>query len=206
MADAKAAKKDDKKDDKNPKAEAEGMEGADSGAFGSADSKNKKLKTIIFIALPIILLIGGGAAAYFMGFIGGHKAEGDLQCEKVKEGDEHYAACAEDLAKAVTGSTPGIFVPVPDITVNLTASGRQQRFLKIALKVELEKPEQQAAFETIMPRVIDQFQTYLRELRVEDLRGSSGIYRMKLELLNRVRAAAPDIGVKDVLFQEILIQ
>jgi flagellar FliL protein len=70
----------------------------------------------------------------------------------------------------------------------------------------LEKPEQQAAFETIMPRVIDQFQTYLRELRVEDLRGSSGIYRMKLELLNRVRAAAPDIGVKDVLFQEILIQ
>jgi flagellar FliL protein len=210
MADAKAAKKDDKKDDKDPKdpkAEGAAEGAAEGGEADPAVAKKKKIKKIaIFAVIPIVLLLGGGAAAYFMGFIGGHKAEGDLQCENVKEGDEHYAACAEELAKAVTGSTPGVFISVPDITVNLNASGRQQRFLKIELKVELEKPEQQAAFETIMPRVIDQFQTYLRELRVEDLRGSSGIYRMKLELLNRVRAAAPDIGVKDVLFQEILIQ
>ncbi len=75
-----------------------------------------------------------------------------------------------------------------------------------AFSQDLEKAEDQARFETILPRVIDQFQTYLRELRVEDLRGSSGMYRMKIELLNRVRAAAPAIEVKDVLFQEILIQ
>ena len=55
-------------------------------------------------------------------------------------------------------------------------------------------------------RVIDQFQTYLRELRVRDLRGSAGIYRLQMELLWRVNQAAAPVEVKDVLFQEILIQ
>jgi hypothetical protein len=32
------------------------------------------------------------------------------------------------------------------------------------------------------------------------------MYRMKIELLSRVRAAAPEIKVRDVLFQEILVQ
>ena len=32
------------------------------------------------------------------------------------------------------------------------------------------------------------------------------MYRMKIELLSRVRAAAPDIAIRDVLFQEILVQ
>ena len=52
-----------------------------------------------------------------------------------------------------------------------------------------------------MPRIVDQFQTYLRELRVRDLRGSGGIYRMQAELLWRVNQAAAPIEVKDVLFQ-----
>jgi flagellar FliL protein len=58
----------------------------------------------------------------------------------------------------------------------------------------------------VAPRVIDQFQTYLREMRVEDLRGSAGIYRLRQELLYRVNIAADPVKVKDVLFQEMLIQ
>jgi flagellar FliL protein len=63
-----------------------------------------------------------------------------------------------------------------------------------------------AAVEKVLPRVVDQFQTYLRELRVQDLRGSKGMYRLQMELLSRVNAAAAPTQVKDVLFQEILIQ
>ena len=62
------------------------------------------------------------------------------------------------------------------------------------------------AVEAVLPRVIDQFQTYLRELRIQDLRGSKGMYRLQMELLSRVNAAAAPTEVKDVLFQEILIQ
>ena len=70
----------------------------------------------------------------------------------------------------------------------------------------MESSTDVSAVEAVMPRVIDQFQTYLRELRIQDLRGSKGVYRLQMELLNRVNAAAYPIEIKDVLFQEILIQ
>ncbi len=90
--------------------------------------------------------------------------------------------------------------------VNLTSEGSQQRYLRLSVQIELANPADQAAVEAVMPRVVDQFQTYLRELRVKDLRGSAGIYRLQIELLNRVNAAAYPVEVKDVLFQEILVQ
>ena len=105
-----------------------------------------------------------------------------------------------------SNSGPGTFIDIPPIVVNLNSTARQPRFLQIKLKVELETAADQKAFETVMPRVVDQFQTYLRELRVDDLQGSSGLYRMKIELLNRVRAATPEVKVRDVLFQEMLVQ
>ena len=41
----------------------------------------------------------------------------------------------------------------------------------------------------MMPRIVDNFQVYLRELRIEDLQGAAGIYRLREELLLRVNAA-----------------
>jgi flagellar FliL protein len=199
------AKKDDDKEADGKAAEGAGEHGGEGAGEEGGGKKKSKLKLILLIVIPLVLLIGAGAGAYFMGFIGGHAAEpGD--CSQVKEGDENYEACAEELAKAAAGNLPGTFVGIPDMIVNLNSNSKQPRFLKISLKVELKKPEDQVPFETALPRVVDQFQTYMRELRVEDLRGSSGMYRMKIELLNRVRAAAPTIEVSDVLFQEIMIQ
>ena len=47
---------------------------------------------------------------------------------------------------------------------------------------------------------------YLRELRVDDLHGSAGIYRLKEELLRRVSVAAYPVLIRDVLFKEMLVQ
>ena len=46
----------------------------------------------------------------------------------------------------------------------------------------------------------------LRELRIEDLQGSAGMYRLREELLRRVRAATAPAKVRDVLFKEMLVQ
>ena len=90
--------------------------------------------------------------------------------------------------------------------VNLSAEGTKQNYLKLKVQLEVASESDKAAVEAVMPRVIDQFQTYLRELRPRDLRGSAGIYRLQMELLSRVNAAAAPTKVRDVLFQEILIQ
>ena len=45
-----------------------------------------------------------------------------------------------------------------------------------------------------------------QQLAIDTGDGDAGIYRLQIELLARVNAAAYPVEVKDVLFQEILIQ
>ena len=94
-----------------------------------------------------------------------------------------------------------------DILVNLdTRQGRKATLLKLGITLEIDSAEDKKTLEGLLPRIMDQFQTYLRELRVEDLKGSAGIYRLRQELLARIRPAVEPIEIKDVLFREFLIQ
>lgn len=194
------------------KPEGEGGEAGAEGKVvaGGASKKTLVKKIVLFGVVPVVVIILGITGAYFMGFLDGlfpHEAEApaQLNCEKIKEGDEHFEEC-KIMAEEANSAMPGAFVDIPDMIVNLKSDSDRPRFLKIVLDVEVMNEVEKAKFTPLMPRVIDQFQMYLRELRFEDLKGTAGIYRMKLELLNRIRSVAPDVKVKDILFQEILVQ
>jgi len=90
--------------------------------------------------------------------------------------------------------------------VNLNSNGRKQNFLKIRVSLELESPLDVPKIESVMPRIIDNFQVYLRELRIEDLQGSAGLLRLREELLTRVNSSVKPAKVNDVLFKEMLVQ
>lgn len=187
----------------------------------SGGGSNKK-KKLLMIIIPIVLLLGGGAGLYFTGVLDkllgkeAPAAEGDAAAgehaaeskggEAPAEG-EHGAEGGKEGEKGAEGEHPAgsAFLKVPDLIVNLSSSG-QPRYLRLSIQLELKDEADMKKVEAVLPRVIDQFQTYLRELRLEDLRGSKGIYRLQMELLARVNAAAAPVEVKDVLFQEILIQ
>jgi flagellar FliL protein len=49
-------------------------------------------------------------------------------------------------------------------------------------------------------------QTYLREMRPEELRGSAGSYRLREELIARGNIAVAPARISDVLFTQMLIQ
>ena len=101
----------------------------------------------------------------------------------------------------------GILLDLPEMTVNLaTADTQKQRYVRLAIALEVDKPEMAEAIKPMMPRVLDSFQTHLRELRPEDIRGSSGAYRLKEELLRRVNVAVAPARVEAVLFKDIVIQ
>jgi flagellar FliL protein len=188
-------------------------DGSGEGAAAGGGSKKKKL---IMILVPLVLLIGGGAGLYFTGMLDkllGKETVAEAGAEGDKAG-EHGEAKAEGEAKGEGGHGEGgeggehagpSFLKVPDLIVNLNGEG-QPRYLRLSVQLELANELDMKAVEAVLPRVIDQFQTYLRELRVQDLRGSKGMYRLQMELLSRVNAAAAPTEVKDVLFQEILIQ
>jgi flagellar FliL protein len=187
MADAKDAKKESAKDEKP--ADPSAADGAEGEAEGG-EPKNKKLagKTLVlFVAAPLLFLAGGGGTGYFLGLFGGGKH------------DEH----AEEAKKP---PKPAVFYNLPELLVNLNAQGRRGNFLKISLSLELDDVNDIPRVEAVLPRIVDAFQSYLRELRPEDLRGSSGMYRLREELLARVNASAQPAKVNDVLFKEMLVQ
>lgn len=112
----------------------------------------------------------------------------------------------EPVAAKPAEPPPAVYFDLPDLLVNLNTTGRKPSFLKLSVSLELERAEDLPRLQAVMPRIIDNFQVYLRELRVEDLRGSGGIYRLREELLARVNTAAAPVKVVDVLFKEMLVQ
>lgn len=172
------------------------------GEEGEGGSK----KLVLIIAGVVILLLGGGAAAYFTGMLDG--VLGGSKTEESKDGEDGDEYASEDGHgdEKGKGLKKGKFLEIPTILVNLSTEDGTPRYLRLTVQLEVESSEDLSAVEAVVPRVVDQFQTYLRELRVKDLRGSAGIYRLQTELLWRVNQAASPVKVKDVLFQEILIQ
>jgi flagellar FliL protein len=172
------------KPSKADREEAEKQADETDGDAAAAPKRKLPLKLIVIAAAALIVLGGGGAAAFFM--FGHHKEE-----------------AAPEVAKA----KPAVFFDVPEVLVNLSTSGGERtQYLKV--KIVLEVPEQKVVTQItpIMPRVMDAFQTYLRELRPSDLEGSAGLYRLKEELTRRVNASIAPNRINAVLFKEIVVQ
>ena len=177
MADAKAAVVDNE---------------ADIGATAdaaAAEASGKRfalppLKFLIIGGAAFLLLAGGGAGTYFFLFAGHHEAKVETPLVK-----------------------PAVFVDMPEVIVNLSNAGSDRsQYLKIKIVLELPEQKMLDQIQPIMPRVMDAFQTYLRELRASDLDGSAGLYRLKEELTRRVNVAIAPGKINAVLFKEIIVQ
>ena len=158
--------------------EAEGDDAAKKGGFLS-----KKL--IIMVAAGLLVVGGGGTGAYF--FFG-------------KKPHEEKPA-------PVAVKAPPIFVDLPDVMVNLQGgTAGRSTYLKAKIVLEVEDAKLAEQVKPLLPRVMDAFQTYLREMRSSDLEGSAGLYRVRDELTRRVNLAVAPNKINAVLFKEIVVQ
>ncbi len=174
------------------------LEALDGDLDGEPPRKKWSGKKIVILAAAALLILGGGGAAVMM-LTGGEdhpKAEGEEHAEEAEHG--------EGPAKAEKIET--IFIDLPDMVVNLNTGGRQPRYLRAKISLEVDRQSARKAVEAQLPRVLDDFQVYLREMRLEDLNGSAGLYRLKEELLRRLNTTLAPVEVKDVLFREMLVQ
>jgi flagellar FliL protein len=169
--------------------------------------KKPPLKLVIIAAAAAVLVLGGGGTAAFLllGPKGDAKAEGHgakkAKAEKKKGGKEE----GKSAAQVREGPDGVLFYTLPDVVVNMQTAEGRPTFLK--LKLTLEMPDQAAvdALEPNMPRLQDMFQTFLRELRPEDLSGSQGSYQLRMEILRRVNLVIAPSKANAVLIEEMLI-
>lgn len=153
-------------------------------------------KKLLLILLPLLLLIGVGAGLWFTGILPKLLGMGPPP-------EETTEAAAEP---APPPRSPPAFVDLPEIVANLNVPGRRASFVRLRAKLEITRAEDTAAVQAAMPRLQDLFQTYLREVRPEELRGSAGTHRLREELIARANLAAAPARVTDVLFVEMLVQ
>jgi flagellar FliL protein len=204
-----------KKKGNEPEAESEAAPPQEDGeaAEGEAAPKRKLSgkKLVLFIILPAVLVLGGGgAAAYMLFFKGGeqHAAAGG------GHGQAKGAHGVEGAGEAVPGPngtmiTHGedvVFVALPEMLVNIAGPEGRPAYLKLRLTLEAPDDAAVAALTEQIPRVSDQFNGFLRELRTDDLAGSAGAYRLRLELLRRVNLVIAPAQINAVLIEEMLVQ
>ncbi len=229
-----AGKKDKKtKTDSPEETPAEGEAGAE-GAKKKLSGKT--LVLFIVLPAVLVLGGGGAAAMMLLGgkktevaaAEGEHGAESKASEKKSKEKaakDSHGAPAAGGHGE---GATPGdasaegdtdvghaldcedgdpCYYSMPALMVNLSAAeGQRAPLMKLDLVLEAKSP---GVFESVpqsMPRLKDQFNTFLRELRVEDLDGTAGTFRLRQELLRRFNIVMAPAQIDAVLVEGILIQ
>jgi flagellar protein FliL len=150
-----------------------------------------KIKGLVgrLLGLNKFVLIGAGAALVLVLAGGGYFVFGG-----------HHEA---DGAKAMPKS---VFFDLPDMTVNLSATPERPLYLRVKITLEAENNAVIDAVKPVMPRIVDAFQVHLRELRVTDLEGSAGLYRLREEMTRRVNLAIAPNRIRAVLFKEIMVQ
>ncbi len=149
-------------------------------------------KLILFGGIgALVLLLGGGGGAYWFFFA------------SAPDPTELAAGAPEPLPAVPPNIT---YYDMPDLIVNIQGADAAPAYLKLSVSLELDGPEQAAGIKALNPRIVDQFQGYLRELRMDDLKGSAGIVRLKEELLRRINTSAAPYRVRDVLLKQMIVQ
>jgi len=171
---------------------------ADAGEVPVAKKGGKK-KLIVLAAVPLVLA-GVAAGLWFSGILPPLIGMGPKDAAMAHPADQPAEAMAAAAVK------PPSFVEVPEMIANLNSSGKRQSFVKLKARIEVAKDADQPIVQAAMPRILDLFQTYLREIRPEELRGSAGTWRLREELIARANIAVAPARVTDVLFVEMLIQ
>ena len=167
-------------------------EAMDDGMAGGRRRGSKKLIVLVLVAL--LLMVGTAAGLYYSG----------IASTLLGKGEEKSEAKVE--APPPPPKVAVFYDDLPDMLVNLNTGSKKSSFLKLHVSFQIESEEDKAKIKLVQARVVDTFQTYLRELRLEDLKGSAGLYRLREELLMRVNAAVAPVKVDDVLFTEMLVQ
>lgn len=144
----------------------------------------------------LMLAIPGGAGGFYAAY------SGLLPLDRlmVSAEPEDHAADASHAGESLPDFA---FVPIEPVIVSL-GQGAQTRHLRF--RAELEVPTaQKSEVERLTPRVVDVLNTYLRALRLEDLEDSSGLVRLRAQMLRRVQIVAGADRVNDLLIMEFVL-
>ena len=150
-----------------------------------ARKRGKKL--LIGVPLLLLLLLGGSGYLAFAGII---------KLPFLPHAAPRQQAESQEIQ----------FIKIPELVANLDAGPDSDSYAKMESELEVTDTASAAAVNAQMPAIIDLFQTYLRTMQPNDLRGAEGLYRLREALLARANVIVAPATVQNVLFIEMVVQ
>lgn len=192
-----------KKDKGKPEAEApeDGTESEEGAEGEQPKKKGGIMKLALFIGLPVIILALGGVAAMLLLGGGGDEAQVAEAGEHGEVADGH----GDDGHGGGGAAEHAYFYEIPQMQITIQNGSGGFAHVQITFSLEIADEALAHDLDENLPRILDQFQGFLRELRPEDLAGSAGAERLRLELLRRVNLVMGEGQVRAVLITQFVI-
>lgn len=174
------------------------------------DAPPKGKSRMLLISLVVALLLGGGGFyAVYSGMIPlGGAAHDDTGAGDGKNGSDHAAGHGgddgggHDKPAARKYDRPA-FVALEPFVISL-GTGGSARHLRVGLTIEVV-PGAEDGVTTAIPRINDVLNTYLRAVDQKDFEVPRAMMRLRAQMLRRVKLVSPPDSVRDLLFQEFVL-
>jgi flagellar FliL protein len=154
---------------------------------GESPKKSSKMPLIIGLVLA---LVGGGGG--FFAVQSGLILGGDAPAEE------------EDEPQAKVGPLPSIsFVEIEPLVITLGRTANSQ-FLRFRAQLEVVEGYE-ADVTTLLPRVVDVLNSYLRAVEVAQLEDPAALIRLRAQMLRRVQIVTGEGRVRDLLVTEFVL-
>ncbi|MCF6444666.1 flagellar basal body-associated protein FliL [Nereida sp. MMG025] len=154
---------------------------------GTEDAPQKRSKLPLIIGV-LVALIGGGGAFYVTSSGGSDAGEETAETAPEKQ--------IEPLGEVS-------FVPLEPLVINLAQSTRNTH-LRFRANLEVDTAYV-TDVETVLPRVVDVLNSYLRAVSVQDLEDPSSLIRIRAQMLRRVQLVTGEGRVNDLLIMEFVL-
>lgn len=230
------SKKDKPKKSEEPAADAAGAEGAEGTPAKKKMAGKTLILFVVLPAVLVLggggaaamMLMGGGGAAAAPAATaeaGDHVVAEEGHGEAAPAGGEHGEAPAAGGEHGAEGAAAGAeggadvghvlpcesgnpcYYSMPKLIVNLASTGgARATMMELELSLEASTTTTFSRVPDLMPRLKDTLNSFLRELRVEDLNGSGGTYSLRRELLKRFNTVMDPKKLDAVLIEGMLIQ
>ena len=148
--------------------------------------KSSKMPMILGL-VAALLGAGGGFFATFSGMILAPAQE------EVMADEEPELTALPDVA----------YIPIDPLVISIGAPS-DRRHLRFRAQLEVQK-KYKSEVETVLPRVVDVMNGYLRAVRIEDLEKTTALMKFRSQMLRRIDIVTGTGRVNDLLIMEFVM-
>lgn len=150
-------------------------------------SSGGKLKLVLLIVGPLVLLMSVGVLALSMGWLNGLLGIGHAQPEAVLS-----------LGKPV-------LVELPEIRTDMKTGTCRAPFLRAVVQVQVSSDDA-SKVEEFKDQIMDGILTHLRDQERQNVVGKEGSERLRFELVQIIQQIIQPAQVHTVLFKDLIVQ